>query len=70
MAALTALAKRANLGALSAAPSMPTPASTFCLLGVLVLDIGLEGSDAVFERLLHVGLHCLPSEVGLVKLGR
>ena len=35
------------------------------------MDIGLEGSDAVFERLLHVGLHCLPpSEVGLVKLGR
>ena len=69
MAALTPLAKRANVGALGGSVHAHAREHQ-CLLGVLVLDIGLQGSDTVFERMLHVGLHCLPSQVGLVKLGR
>ena len=28
-------------------------------LGDLVVDVGLEGLDAVVKRLLHAALHCL-----------
>ena len=58
MAALTPLAKRANVGALGAAPSMPTPASTsVCWESTYIIGSATEHAHTPIHIHTHTGIH-------------
>ena len=58
MAALTPLAERANVGALGAAPSMPTPASTsVCWESTCIMSSAIERAHTHIHTHTHTHIH-------------